>query len=163
MDPLPFLCQPKSEGIQPCPGSALAFPRQGLAKPAHALVCLCVFLSQGWCCSSSFFRTRLVSGTAIKACSALWKDSCATSPTSCLALVRLSFVLLNSAVISLQTLYCFMPLAAQALTSCGLSSRLWTARSASTVQSGAAGSGRCSLAIWYFESHPLLVDGFLGI
>lgn len=48
MDSLPFLCQPKSEGIQPCPGSALAFPRQGMwsspsnfpAWPCKASTCL---------------------------------------------------------------------------------------------------------------------------
>ena len=42
MDSLPFLCQPKSEGIQPCPGSALALGHVvislqfcGLASQSH--------------------------------------------------------------------------------------------------------------------------------
>ena len=80
--------------LLPFPGRACGhlppICRLGLAKPAHALVCLFVFLSQGRClafCSSGLFRppmvTCLVSGTAIEARSALWKSSCATSPTSC--------------------------------------------------------------------------------
>ena len=104
MDSLPFLCQPKSEGIQPCPGSALAFPRQGMwsspsnfpAWPCKASTCLSFHSTAGHgnICNSSpnqsgFGQELLFPGMALPA--QIWRflsDFIHLEP-SCLALGNL--------------------------------------------------------------------------